>query len=196
MVEELLQKKADGRLSPQEAAALEQQVGSCSVCRERADLSEWANNTLSKQRAVPIGLSDKVLRRVAELRSPPRSRERPWAGHWRPAAVTALALCFFVLTLYFFRNRTPLEAPRLQVELKLDGGKARSVAVVGDFNGWDAVTMKKGEDGVWSTRLSLPPGRYRYAFVVDQVKWVPDPRSATLVDSGYGGSDSVLDISL
>jgi hypothetical protein len=49
---------------------------------------------------------------------------------------------------------------------------------------------------VWKTRLSLPPGRYRYAFVVDSEKWVADPQAATVVDSGYGGADSVLDISL
>jgi 1,4-alpha-glucan branching enzyme len=98
--------------------------------------------------------------------------------------------------VYVFRGRAPLEAPHVQVELKLAGEKARTVAVAGDFNGWDAVVMKKGEDGVWKTRLSLPPGRYRYAFVVDSEKWVADPQAATVVDSGYGGADSVLDISL
>jgi anti-sigma factor RsiW len=196
-IEGWLHRKADGRLSPEEAVALEQQVGTCSACQERAALFEWAGSALRGQRPVPVGFSDKVLRRVAERRSPRRVRQRPPTGlHWLPAAITALAMGFLALTVYFFRNHAPLEAPQVQVELKLAGEKARSVAVAGDFNGWDAVTMKKGEDGVWKTRLSLPPGRYRYAFVVDKEKWVADPYSATVVDSGYGGVDSVLDISL
>jgi hypothetical protein len=174
-IEAWLHKKADGRLSPEEAVALEQQVGSCGACQERVAVFEWAGTTLRGQRALPVGFSDNVLRR---------------------AAVSALAVCLVVLTVYVFRSHTPLEAPHVQVELKLAGEKARTVAVVGDFNGWDAVTMKKGEDGVWRTRLSLPPGRYRYAFVVDRDKWVADPQSATVVESGYGGADSVLDISL
>ena len=56
--------------------------------------------------------------------------------------------------------------------------------------------MKKGEDGVFRVQLALPPGRYQYAFLVDEHVWVPDPRAATIVDSGYGGADSVLDLTL
>ncbi|HKC11535.1 MAG TPA: hypothetical protein VKI41_05715 [Vicinamibacteria bacterium] len=196
-IEGWLHKKAEGRLSPEEAVALEQQVGTCGACQERAALFEWAGQTLRAQRALPAGFSDKVLRRVAALRSPHRLRERPpRALRWMPAAVGALAVSLVVLSAYVFRSRPPLEPPHVQVELKLAGEKARTVAVAGDFNGWDAVTMKKDEDGVWRTRLSLPPGRYRYAFVVDKEKWVADPHSATVVESGYGGADSVLDISL
>jgi hypothetical protein len=196
-IEGLLHKKADGRLSAEEAVALEQQVGSCRSCQERVALFEWAGQTLRGQRALPAGFTDNVLRRVAALRSPRRFRERPPTSlRWLPAAVSALAVSLVVLTVYVLRSHTPLEAPHVQVELKLAGEKARTVAVAGDFNGWDAVTMKKGEDGVWRTRLSLPPGRYRYAFVVDREKWVADPHSATVVESGYGGADSVLDVSL
>jgi anti-sigma factor RsiW len=196
-IEAWLHKKADGRLSPEEAVALEQQVGSCRSCQERVALFEWAGKTLHGQRAIPAGFTNNVLRRVAALRSPHRFRERPPTFlRWLPAAISALALGLVASTVYVFRHHTPLEPPHVQVELKLAGEKARTVAVAGDFNGWDAVTMKKGEDGVWRTRLSLPPGRYRYAFVVDRDKWVADPHSATVVESGYGGTDSVLDLSL
>ncbi|HXB56669.1 MAG TPA: hypothetical protein VN461_18010 [Vicinamibacteria bacterium] len=196
-IEGWLHKKADGRLSPEEAVAMEQVVGSCPACAERVALFEWAGKTLRGQRALPVGFSDNVLRRLAALRSPGRLRERPkTALYWLPAAVSALAVGLVVFSVFIFRGRAPLEAPSVQVELKLAGEKARSVAIVGDFTGWDAVAMRKGEDGVWKTRLSLPPGRYRYAFVVDSDKWVADPQAATVLDSGYGGADSVLDISL
>jgi anti-sigma factor RsiW len=196
-IEGWLHKKADGRLTPEEAVALEQQVGGCGSCQERVALFDWAGKTLRGQRALPAGFADNVMRHVAALRSPQRLRERPrTALRWLTAAVSALAVGLVVLTVYPFRNHTPLVPPHVQVELKLAGEKARTVAVVGDFNGWDAVTMKKGEDGVWRARLSLPPGRYRYAFVVDREKWVADPHSDTVVESGYGGADSVLDVSL
>src|SRR6266498_3640611 len=114
-IEPWLHKKADGRLSPEEAAALLRQVGTCSACRERAELLEWAGNALRQgRRAVPVGFSDKVMRRVAVLRVP---------------------------------KPTLPEPPRVPVELQLAGASARTVAVVGDFNGWDAATMKKGDDG-------------------------------------------------
>jgi anti-sigma factor RsiW len=197
-IEWWLHKKADGRLSPEEAAALERQVGTCSACQERAELLEWAGRALRQgRRAVPVGFSDTVLRRAAESRLPRRVRERPATGlRWLPAAVTALAAGLVLLAVLRAPKPTLLEPPRVPVELRLAGANARTVAVVGDFNGWDAATMKKGDDGVWRISLSLPPGRYQYAFVVDKETWVPDPQAATLVDSGYGGADSVLDISL
>ncbi len=195
-IERWLHKKADGRLSPEEAVALERQLGTCSACHERAALLEWAGSTLRQvRRAVPLAFTDKVLRRTAELRSPRPARERPGL-RWLSPALTALAAVLLVLTVLRTPWHTLPEPPRVPVELKLAGAKARSVAVVGDFNGWDAATMKKGDDGVWRISLSLPPGRYQYAFVVDKEKWLPDPQAATLVDSGYGGADSVLDISL
>jgi 1,4-alpha-glucan branching enzyme len=80
--------------------------------------------------------------------------------------------------------------------LELTDVAARSVSVAGDFNDWQAAGMQKGADGVWRIRLSLRPGRYQYAFVVDDARWVADPRAATLVDSGYGGANSVIEVSL
>jgi len=197
-IEELLHKRADARLSLEESAVLERLVGSCGVCRERASLLEWAGRTLrAGRRAAPVGFADRVLRRVAELERPPRLRERPATVlRWLPAAVTALAAGLVVVTVLRLPRSNPVEPARIPVELKLAGAQARTVAVVGDFNGWDAASMRKGEDGVWRISLSLPPGRYQYAFVVDQETWVPDPQAATVVDSGYGGADSVLDIPL
>lgn len=197
-IEWWLHQRADGRLSPEEAEALERQVGACSACRERAELLEWAGNALRQgRRALPVAFSDRVLRRAAELGLPRGVRDRPATGlRWLPAAVTALAAGLVLLAVLRVPRQTLPEPPRVPVELRLAGAKAGTVAVVGDFNGWDAASMKKGEDGVWRISLSLPPGRYQYAFVIDKEKWVPDPQAATLVDSGYGGADAVLDISL
>ncbi len=198
-IDELLNKKADGHLSGEEAAALERQTGACAACRERAALLDWAGDGLRQDRmVVPAGLPDAVMRRIRELEASQarRASSRPLSAlRWLPAAAV-LAVGTGAFVLYQTGRRAPLEASRVQVELQLASAKAGSVAVAGDFNGWDAVTMKRGQDGVFRIQLSLSPGRYQYAFLVDERTWVPDPRAATIVDSGYGGADSILDLTL
>jgi hypothetical protein len=53
---------------------------------------------------------------------------------------------------------------------------ARSVALVGDFNKWDASAnpLARVGTGGWASTLRLKPGRYQYAFVVDVKHWVAD----------------------
>jgi hypothetical protein len=71
---------------------------------------------------------------------------------------------------------------------------AKSVSVVGDFNGWDEkshpLTLK---NGVWTTTLMIMPGRHEYQFIVDGEKRVTDP-AADSVASDFGGSNSVLNL--
>ena len=62
------------------------------------------------------------------------------------------------------------------VRLLFDDPGARRVAVVGDFNRWDAGTTTLVRDAVthrWSTMLALRDGVHRYAFVVDGVRTIP-----------------------
>jgi hypothetical protein len=64
-------------------------------------------------------------------------------------------------------------------------GAARSVSVVGDFNGWakHATPLSPvGHHGVWVVEVPLPPGRYEYAFIVDGKQWVPDPLAIQRAD--------------
>ena len=55
---------------------------------------------------------------------------------------------------------------------------AGSVSVAGAFNGWNATAnpMVKGEGGVWSAVVALPPGEQQYKFVVDG-QWIADPEN-------------------
>jgi hypothetical protein len=48
---------------------------------------------------------------------------------------------------------------------------ARTVFLVGTFNGWDAkaTPMIKDPEGNWDVALALPPGRHEFKFVVDGV---------------------------
>lgn len=73
---------------------------------------------------------------------------------------------------------------------------ARSVAVVGTFNDWDATkgALALTSDSVWSANVMLAPGRYEYQLVVDG-KWIADPAAPQHSDSEFGTANSVLMIS-
>lgn len=198
---EWLLRAPDGGLLPQERAALEHHLLTCASCRRRVELLEDAAKRLQRPGVAAPGFADRVLRRLAEGRSAearsgirPQIAIRPWL-----AAAAAALLVVSALSLW---KRNPAAAPeaagppRVLVELELAAAAGRSVAVAGDFNGWDAARMQRGEDGVWRIRLSLAPGRYQYVFVVDGEQWIADPRAATVVDNGFSGTNSVLDVSL
>ncbi|HKH92255.1 MAG TPA: isoamylase early set domain-containing protein [Gemmatimonadaceae bacterium] len=81
------------------------------------------------------------------------------------------------------------------VQLVLRAPAARTVSVVGDFNGWDAHANTMTRDpasGLWSHNVALRPGRHVYAFVVDDSVWLRDPRSPEATDEDFGRPGSVL----
>jgi hypothetical protein len=85
-------------------------------------------------------------------------------------------------------------SPR-SVQLVLSAPGARTVRVVGDFNGWNDRQSPMARDdasGLWNVRLMLRPGRHVYAFVVNDTQWVRDPRAAAAPDADFGRPGSVL----
>jgi AMP-activated protein kinase-like protein len=82
------------------------------------------------------------------------------------------------------------------VRFRFRAPEARSVSVVGDWNGWskDRNPLRgpfKG--GVWEATVPLKPGIWRYAFVVDGV-WQPPPDAPRTEGDGFGGIRGVLDV--
>ena len=60
-------------------------------------------------------------------------------------------------------------------EFKYKAPDATSVELMCEFNGWKAVPMTKGDDGVWTAKVSLPAGTHAYKFLVNGKDWVFDP---------------------
>jgi 1,4-alpha-glucan branching enzyme len=60
-------------------------------------------------------------------------------------------------------------------EFKYKAADAQSVELMCENNGWKAVQMTKGDDGVWKTKVTLSPGSYAYKFLVNGKDWVLDP---------------------
>jgi 1,4-alpha-glucan branching enzyme len=60
-------------------------------------------------------------------------------------------------------------------EFRYKAPDAKSVELMSDFNGWKAVQMTKGSDGVWTAKVSLSTGTHAYKFLVNGTDWVFDP---------------------
>ncbi|WKW11133.1 isoamylase early set domain-containing protein [Pseudogemmatithrix spongiicola] len=83
---------------------------------------------------------------------------------------------------------------RVATQFVFESSTARSVAVVGEFNGWDgsALPMTQVTPGVWEATLPLPPGRHVYAYLIDGTLLVADPRAPKSGDEDYGREGSVV----
>jgi chromosome partitioning protein len=72
---------------------------------------------------------------------------------------------------------------------------ARRVQIAGDFNNWSPMStpMQSDRPGVWRMSLPLPPGRYRYRFVVDG-KWMTDPNNQYVEANQFGELNNVIEV--
>ncbi|HEY3780948.1 MAG TPA: alpha amylase N-terminal ig-like domain-containing protein [Fimbriimonadaceae bacterium] len=69
--------------------------------------------------------------------------------------------------------------------------KLNSVAVVGEFNGWDRGSnpLKLQADGkTWVTKVEIKPGVYQYLFCLNGSEWVPDPTARFVNNNGNKNS--------
>ena len=171
----------------------------------------------------PVRLDESFDQRVmSAVRALPRHRFGRWARALRPRTVTvspvfsgiaATLLFAFALSaghmigsasraaeadldpVAVTRDAHAAEAEQ-GVQFVLVAPDARKVAVVGDFNDWDAThTGFQAEHrggGVWSVTAVVPPGHHRYSFVVDDSLWVVDPAAPRAVDDDYGRPNSAL----
>jgi hypothetical protein len=84
------------------------------------------------------------------------------------------------------------------VRFRVRAPGARQVALVGGFNAWDSARdLLRGPDaaGIWEVTLALPPGTWRYAFVVDG-KWERPDQAPRYEQDGFGAEIGILDLPL
>ncbi|MDE3054332.1 MAG: isoamylase early set domain-containing protein [Gemmatimonadota bacterium] len=149
------------------------------------------------RRPVPVDPSfdSRVMRAIRAVARQPMRIIRPlmpiprWRLYSAFAAVAAGMLAVAVLPAM----RHPKGQP---VQFVLVAPDAKTVQVVGDFNGWDAnhaqyAAANRG-GGVWSLTTPIPPGHHRYAFLVDDSLWVPDPAAPRVADEDFGLPNSAL----
>lgn len=158
--------------------------------------------------AAPSSFTSDVMRKLPERR---KSYLRALMGflfkgralQWNVAAAATAAfliLAIFGGILQLQKMRNPAGVPAesvITVRINFYAPEAKTVAVAGDFNKWEADSgiMKKQDNGVWIIEIPLTPGTYSYMFVVDGVTWTADPNADLYRDDGFGYKNSVLKVS-
>ena len=154
--------------------------------------------------ALDPGLDQRIM---AEVRAHPL-RPRAWWLRPRTFSVTPLGLLARAAVLAALVAGATLAVPRLGpgpdlvevaggVPFVLYAPGAHSVALVGDFNGWDTgatLLRRTSAAGAWVVTVPLPPGRYRYAFLIDGTRWLADPGAPRAPDDDFGTPNSVLTV--
>jgi 1,4-alpha-glucan branching enzyme len=73
---------------------------------------------------------------------------------------------------------------------------AEEVYLAGSFNAWDPKELKMQRmEGGWQLKCDLPPARYEYKFVVDDV-WMHDPDNPDKKRNEYASFNSVIDVTV
>ena len=79
-----------------------------------------------------------------------------------------------------------------EVVFTIEAPHAAQVQVMGDFNDWNLEGSEMERvDGIWQKILTLPPGRYRYRYIVDG-RWQSDPFNVAVEPNPYGELDSIV----
>jgi hypothetical protein len=167
--------------------------------------------TLQEPVRIDPSFDRRVMAEVAQLPKPaaPPSVVRSLVG-WlrrrrtiRLSPLGGLAMAAGVVALVVAGGRVipssppePVTESTQLVQFVLVASEASAVTLVGDFNDWSVSATpltREGGDGVWWVTVPLPPGRYRYSFVVDGQVWLGDP-NAPAVDDEFGRPNSVVTI--
>lgn len=145
--------------------------------------SDRLSDAIAKLRKPFAGPADFESRVVVAIGQAARRRRQ-----WRFGAVAALVACVGAMLGGRWRGGP---AP---VEFVVELPAARAVSLVGDFNNWDETRTplaRQTGTGLWSTRVVLPRGLYRYGYLVDGVRWSADPTSSPSADDDFGEPISV-----
>jgi hypothetical protein len=169
-----------------------------SRCRECAVRLEAARRLLAPDGGgAPADLTERVWTAVRVSGAGPRRKPAPASAATRRLRLVAAAAVVVVAVatgLIMGRGQGDV----VTVRLTLEAPGARRVSVVGDWNGWkpDADRLvERARRGVWEGTVRLRRLReYRYQFLVDGERWVPDPAAPVSIDDGFGSRSSVLQL--
>lgn len=81
------------------------------------------------------------------------------------------------------------------VRFTLSAPEAKTVYVVGSFNGWVKGTTpmkREGKTGVWIAEVPMRSGEHAFMYLVDGSEWVVPPLAEDFVTDGFGQTNGVV----
>jgi hypothetical protein len=182
-------------------------------------MSEWNDDPLiarvagELRRPVPLRPDFDARVMASVRRSPPARSLRAWEWLREPRTLSlsplgglAMAAGVAGLLLVGIWGRRPsaishqpsvaTTSAQAPVTFVFVAPQARSVALAGDFDGWDAarLPMRREGSGLWTVDVPLAPGRYQYAFVVDGRRFTADPSAPRATGDDFGTPTSVVTV--
>lgn len=142
--------------------------------------------------AIDPALDGRVLREIATGDPRPEATRRAGSrAIWLWLGAAAVLAALWVARPWSRGSKDGI-AP---FQFVLVAPQAATVSLVGDFNDWDpARAPMQPAHGVWATVIALPPGRYRYAFLVNGVEWRADPAAPHAADDEFDTPSSVVTV--
>jgi 1,4-alpha-glucan branching enzyme len=93
-------------------------------------------------------------------------------------------------------GRHSAPARPVDVVFAIEKPEAKEVYLCGDFNQWSPVNARmflRSGNHRWEKRLTLPPGRYEYKFLVDG-EWMHDATARETAPNVHGSLNSVVHV--
>lgn len=185
----------DGELSDRECEAFEK------LMEERPELAGYVgrlrdlNASLETMPTVPapqLELASGIVSRLADL----------WSVRWRIPAVPVVVTCLLLSAFFLWKGVAGIEnlaEHRISdVKFVYFSKTAKSVTVVGSFNGWEREVQlhPRGENGYWVVKLPVSPGEYSYSFIVDGTTRVADPTADLFREDDFGSKNSIVRVGI
>lgn len=104
----------------------------------------------------------------------------------------AFFVLLFILTACGGKGGGLFSPPRVPTTFKYQK-PADSVFICADFNNWNCEEHPMDNDnGEFTLRIKLKPGKYAYLYLIDEIQMVLDPEAYLSEDDGFGGKNSVI----
>ncbi|HET8771640.1 MAG TPA: isoamylase early set domain-containing protein [Gemmatimonadaceae bacterium] len=156
----------------------------------RRVLDAWRTPAVSGIGAAMVAGAALLLGFVTRGAILPRAESEPMAASGSPTGE---------FPVQYASNTVDDESRLVPTQFVFDGSEgagadARSVSIVGDFNGWKpgATPLTRMENGLWTATIPLAAGRHVYAYALDDTLIVADPRAPKSGDADYGSEGSVV----
>jgi hypothetical protein len=121
-----------------------------------------------------------------------RLRARGW---FKQLALYSCAMVTALLLFFIFYSPTPVPAKQTAHRFIIYQPDIRMAALIGNFSNWEGLIMEStGESGYWEITVDLPPGEYRYSFLLDGHRQIADPTTSLQEHDDFGSVNSIINI--